>query len=163
MTVMRWFIYNSLKAIYPEIHLTYGYLTKNTRITHQLPKAHVIDARCISGHPLAKPSDEMFRLKFVRKNNRQLHKATISKGGKRKSNKAVRFVKGFQLFDKVIYEGKECFIFGRRTNGYFDIRLLDGTKVHASASWKKLKKVEFSSTLLIQRREGNSSPTYATA
>lgn len=94
----------------------------------------------------------MYFWKCVRKNNRQLHKATISKGGKRKSNKAPRLVKGFQLFDKVIYEGQECFIFGRRSSGYFDLRLLDGAKVHASASWKKLKRVEYAQTLLCERR-----------
>jgi hypothetical protein len=123
----------------------------------------MVDARCISGNPLAKPSGTVYLLKFVRKNNRQLHKATILKGGKRKSNKAPRFVKGFQLFDKVVYEGKECFIFGRRSSGYFDLRLLDGTKVHASASWKKLKRVEYASTLLIERRKGDSFPTFALA
>lgn len=163
MAVMRWFIYNGLKEIYPRTQLTYGYITKHTRITHNLVKSHLIDARCISGYPFAKPTDTTFRLKFVRKNNRQLHKATVAKGGKRKSNKAVRFVKGFQLFDKILYEGQECFIFGRRSSGYFDIRFLDGTKIHTSASWKKLKRVEHASTLLIERREGDSSLTYAVA
>lgn len=152
MTVMRWFIYNGLKKLYPHAQTTYGYMTKNTRITNRLPKEHAVDARCISGNPLAKPSNAIYLWKFVRKNNRQLHKATILKGGKRKSNKAVRFVKGFQLFDKVRYEGRECFIFGRRQSGYFDIRHLDGTKVHASASWKKLKRVEYANTLLCDRR-----------
>ena len=152
MTLMRWFIYNGLKKLYPHIQLTYGYITKNTRITNGLPKKHAVDARCVSGHPLAKPTDTFYSLKFVRKNNRQLHKATIAKGGKRKNNKAERFVKGFQLFDKVLYKGQECFIFGRRKSGYFDLRLLDGTKVHASASWKKLKRVEFADTLLIERK-----------
>ncbi|MBE2912936.1 HNH endonuclease [Anoxybacillus flavithermus] len=163
MTVMRWFIWNGLKKVYPHANITYGYITKCIRIANGLPKSHMVDARCISGNPLAKPSGTVYFLKFVRKNNRQLHKATILKGGKRKSNKAPRFVKGFQLFDKVVYEGKECFIFGRRSSGYFDLRLLDGTKVHASASWKKLKRVEYASTLLIERRKGDSSPTFALA
>ncbi|MGG3841861.1 RNA-guided endonuclease IscB [Anoxybacillus kestanbolensis] len=163
MTVMRWFIWNGLKKVYRHANITYGYITKCIRIANGLPKSHMVDARCISGNPLAKPSGTVYLLKFVRKNNRQLHKATILKGGKRKSNKAPRFVKGFQLFDKVVYEGKECFIFGRRSSGYFDLRLLDGTKVHASASWKKLKRVEYASTLLIERRKGDSSPTFALA
>lgn len=163
MTVMRWFIWNGLKKVYPHANITYGYITKCIRNANRLPKSHMVDARCISGNPLAKPSGTVYLLKFVRKNNRQLHKTTILKGGKRKSNKAPRFVKGFQLFDKVVYEGKECFIFGRRSSGYFDLRLLYGTKVHASASWKKLKRVEYASTLLIERREGDSSPTFALA
>ncbi len=158
MTVMRWFIYNRVKELYPHARLTYGYLTKNTRITNTLPKSHIVDARCISGNPLAKQNDYVFHLKFVRKNNRQLHKATIRKGGVRQNNKAERYVKGFQLFDKVLYEGKESFIFGRRKTGYFDLRLLDGTKIHASASYKKLKRVECAHTLLIERREGQFLP-----
>lgn len=31
----------------------------------------------------------------------------------------------------------ECFVFGRRNTGYFDLRHLDGTKVHASAKAKQ--------------------------
>ena len=65
---------------------------------------------------------------------------------------------------QVVYEGQECFIFGRRSSGYFDLRKLDGTKVHASAGVSKLKKVEHASTLFIERRRASdSSPTYATA
>ena len=41
----------------------------------------------------------------------------------------------------VVYS-KECFIFGRRSIGYFDLRTLEGTKIHASASYKKLKLLE---------------------
>ena len=64
MGVMRWNFYNKLKEIYElqgiEIRMTFGYLTKNTRIRHHLPKEHYIDARCISGHPEAIPSNEAF-------------------------------------------------------------------------------------------------------
>ena len=151
MTVMRWFIYNGLKEIYPHAKLTYGYITKNTRIKNNLEKSHMVDARCISGNPLATESDTTYLYKQVRKNNRQLHKATILKGGVRKANKAERFVKGFQLFDKVLFEGQECFIFGRRKTGYFDLRLLDGTIIHRSASFKKLILKEKASSLLIER------------
>lgn len=123
------------------------------RIEHGLDKGHTIDARCISGHPLAEPRGTIYLQKQVRKNNRQLHKANPKKGA-RKSNKAERYVKGFQLFDKVCFEGQECFVFGRRKSGYFDIRLLDGTVIHRSASVKKLDLLERASTLLIERGEG---------
>src|SRR5699024_6116087 len=99
MTVMRWFIYNGITEKYPHTKLTYGYITKNTRIKNKLEKSHMVDARCISDNPLAKESHVTYLIKQVRKNNRQLHKATISKGGIRRNNKAERFVKGFQLFD----------------------------------------------------------------
>lgn len=158
MTIMRWFIYRELKETYPGTKLTYGYITKNTRIANNLEKSHIIDARCISGNPTAKPPSHNYFIKQVRKNNRQLHKATILKGGIRKANKAPYIVKGFRLFDKVKFNNKECFIFGRRATGYFDLRLLDGTKIHASASYKKLTLLEKSKTLLTKRRKAISSP-----
>jgi hypothetical protein len=91
----------------------------------------------------------------VRKQNRQLHKANPKKGV-RKANKAPRFVHGFELFDEVEYQSESCFIFGRRTSGYFDIRKLDGTKVHSSASHKKLRKLSKTSSLLCERRQATS-------
>jgi N6-L-threonylcarbamoyladenine synthase len=57
------------------------------------------------------------------------------------------------LFDKVKYEGKECFIFGRRSTGYFDIRTLSGEIIHRSASYKNLKLLEKQKSLLIERRK----------
>ena len=55
---------------------------------------------------------------------------------------------GFRLFDKVEYNKQECFIFGRRKSGFFDLRKLDSTKVHASINVKKLKLLEKRKTLL---------------
>lgn len=153
MTVMRWFIYGGIQEHYPHIKLTYGYLTKSIRIQSGLDKSHRTDARCISGNPLAKAPMVAYFYKRVRKNNRQLHKMTISKGGYRKANKAERFVHGFQLFDKVRYEGKECFIFGRRSSGYFDLRKLDGKPVHRSVSYKKLRMTEKANTLIVEMRQ----------
>jgi N6-L-threonylcarbamoyladenine synthase len=130
-----------------------------------------VDARCISGHPEAKPLPYYYAQKKVRCHNRQLHKAKILKGGVRKLNQAPKKVKGFELFDKVRYKGRDCFIFGRRTNGYFDLRLLGGTKIHDSANYKSLQLLEHSKTILTERRQqedtgpqgSNSSPTYANA
>lgn len=151
MTIMRWFIYNKVKAVYPDAKLTYGYITKHTRIKHGLPKSHIVDARCISRNPLAKPSAKnTYLMKQVRENNRQLHKMTIGKGGKRKLNKQVRYIHGFQLFDKVSYKGKIGFVWGRRKTGYFLIKTLTGEKIHASARAKDLILIERASTLLKQ-------------
>ena len=90
--------------------------------------------------------------KKMRCHNRQLHKAKILKGGIRKSNQAAKEVYGYRLFDRVLFNGQECFVFGRRTSGYFDLRKLDGTKVHPSASYKKLKLLEHSGNTLTERR-----------
>lgn len=161
MGIMRWAFYNKLKEQYKDVTLTYGYITKNTRINNQLEKSHRIDARCISGNPTAVPQ-EWYYIKQVRGQNRQLHKATILKGGNRKANKAPRYVHGYQLFDKVNYQGQDCFVFGRRTSGYFDLRLLDGTKIHSSATVKDLRLLEKANILLIERRKGDFLPCLKT-
>lgn len=152
MGIMRWTVYNRLKEMYSNVQVTYGYITKSTRIEHGLDKAHRIDARCISGNPDAKPIDCWYYIKKVRRHNRQLHKCTIHKGGKRQANKAPYIVKGFRLFDKVLYKGEECFIFGRRSSGYFDLRKLDGTIVSKSASYKQIKLIKMANILLMERR-----------
>ena len=151
MDIMRWALYNKLKEEYDNVSLTYGYITKSIRIENNLPKAHCIDARCISGNPLALPSDEMFFQKKVRCHNRQLHKMTIGKGGYRRLNQSPKYVHGFQLFDKVKLGNVEGFVFGRRKTGYFDVRLLDGSKLSASVSFKKLEFLESRKSILVER------------
>ena len=152
MGIMRWAFYNKLKEEYPDVSLTYGYITKNTRIENNLPKDHFIDARCISGNPKAISDNVVYYQKKVRCHNRQIHKSTILKGGYRKHNQAEYIVKGFRLFDKVSFNNQECFIFGRRTSGSMDIRLLDGTKISPCAGYKKLKLIEPRKTMLIERK-----------
>ena len=157
MGIMRWAFYNRLKESYVSknisISVTYGYITKNTRIEHHLPKAHFIDARCISGHPDAAPSNEVFYQKKVRCHNRQIHKLMINKGGTRKRNQAVYEVKGFRLYDTVLWKGQKCFIFGRRSTGRMDLRLIDGTHINASAGYKNLKLLRKRSNYLIEQRK----------
>ena len=153
MGVMRWALYNELKSIYPNVNLTYGYITKNSRIENNLSKDHYIDARCISGNPKAKPLGYVYYQKKVRCHNRQIHKYKINKGSVRKCNQAEYMVKGFKLFDKVGFDGKEYFIFGRRTSGFFDIRDLQGNKVNkGSISYKKLKYLYTPNSYLTERR-----------
>lgn len=151
MNIMRWFLWEKLKKLYPNSKLTYGYVTKNTRIRNGLEKSHRTDARCISGNPLAKPLDYWYFCKQVRCQNRQIHRANPKKG-KRQANKAPRFVFGFQLFDEVEYRNEPCFVFGRRSSGYFDLRKLDGTKISTSANYKKLKLLSKASILLCEKR-----------
>ena len=153
MGIMRWAFYNKLKEIYPNVNLTYGYITKNTRIKNSLPKEHYTDARCISGNPKAISSGTVYYQKKVRCHNRQIHKNTILKGGIRKRNQAPYDVMGFRLFDKVKWKGQNCFIFGRRSTGRMDLRLLDGTKINASVGYKNLKIIEMRKNYLIEQRK----------
>jgi len=151
MGIMRWTVYNRLKAAYPDVGMTYGYITKHKRI-HELgePKAHAVDAFCIAGNLQAERIRKTYLQRFVRRHNRQIHKANTAKGGMRKRNQSAPIIKGFRLFDHVLYKDQECFIFGKRTSGYFDLRTLDGTVIHRSASWKQIRKLQASQTILIQ-------------
>lgn len=153
MGIMRWSFYDRLKNIYPNVSMTFGYITKNTRITNNLPKDHYVDARCISGNPTAKPLGYYFYQKKVRCQNRQIHKANFLKGGRKKLNQAPFLVKGFRLFDLVEYQKELYYIFGRRDSGFFDIRKLDGTKVNkGSINCKYLRLVDKRKSILIEKR-----------
>ena len=153
MGIMRWSLYNKLKDLYSNVSLTYGYITKNIRITNNLPKEHRTDALCITNNPLVKRLDDYFFIKQVRKHNRQIHKAKILKGGVKRLNQAPYIVHGFRLFDKVLFESSECFIYGRRVSGYFDLRTLNGDNIDVNANVKNIKLLEKRRGLLFDRRK----------
>lgn len=152
MGIMRWAFYNKLKDLYLDVSMTYGYITKNTRIQNNLPKEKYIDARCITGYPITKPLGYYYYQKKVRCHNRQIHKAKILKGGIKKRNQAEYLVHGFRLFDKVKCNNQIGFIFGRRKSGSFDIRKLNGEVLTHSISYKKLKFIQPRTTLLTEQR-----------
>lgn len=163
MGIMRKTLLNRLQDILTmPIVETKGYYTKYVRVEKfELPKSHINDAYAMSQgamgfkatkDTMAQRATSTYLIKPVRHHNRKIHKLTILQGGVRKNNQAAPYTKGYRLFDKVSYNNQECFIFGRRQSGYFDLRLLDGTKIHASASWKKLKLLERQSNYLIERR-----------
>ena len=154
MGIMRWAFYNKLKETYPNVSLTYGYITKNTRIENGLPKDHYIDARCISGNPNAISSGEVFYYRKVRCHNRQIHKAKFLKGGIKKRNQAPYEIMGFRLYDKVEWNGIKCFIYGRRCTGRFDLRHLDGTKINTSVGYKNLRLLNKRGSYLVEQRKG---------
>ena len=173
MSIMGNILLEHLRQAYPELEIsnTYGYLTKHKRISlglpkshcnDALPKSHCNDAYCIAGNLEALRCDVVFYQKQTRKHNRQIHKLTILKGGIRKRNQAPYEIHGYRLFDKVLCNGVVCFIFGRRKTGYFDVRKLNGERVSASISYKKLRLLEKRKTYLIEirkREDGNSSPS----
>ena len=152
MGVMRWAFYNELKSRYQNVSMTYGYITKNVRIQNRLPKEHYVDARCISENPTAKPLGYYFYQKKVRCHNRQIHKMNFIKGGKRKRNQATYEVKGFRLFDKVLFNKEDCFIFGRRERGCFSVRKISGEELSPCAYYKKLKLLERRKYYITEKR-----------
>jgi len=160
MGIMRWALYNRLKEIYEpqgiKVKLTYGYITKHTRIENgfsEKDKSHRLDALCIAGHPKAKRCEGWCFQKKVRCHNQQLHKATIQKGGIRKANQLPTVIKGFRLYDKVLYQNRECFIWGRRKTGYFSLKTLDGKTIHSSAKAADLTLLETRKLYLTERRK----------
>ena len=131
------------------VDITYGYITKNTRIRYGLPKEHIIDARCISGNPLAKSNGTTYIIKPLRHHNRQLHKASILKGGIRKNNQAPKEVFGFRLMDTVKYNGQVCYVNGRRMSGYFSLVDINGKILINSVSYKKLHRINHNNNYII--------------
>ena len=138
---------------------TKGYITKATREEFlKLPKTHTNDALAIAQgrhgfgikeHAYVEPADHIYTIRPVRHHNRQIHKASIMKGGIRKRNQASKYVFGFRLYDKVLYQGKECFVWGRRTSGSFLLRTIDGIKVKDGAGYRNLVLLERSTNYLI--------------
>ena len=154
MGIMRWELYSGLQKLYPNVHLTYGYITKNVRIEHGLQKDHYIDARCISGNPQAISLGYVFYQRKVRCHNRQLFKLNALSGGRWKSNQARRVVFGFRLFDKVkTSDGNIGFITGRRSSGYFSVKTFFQESISASISYKKLLLKQKSNGYIISKEE----------
>ena len=160
MGIMRWKVLDRLKAAHPELEVrnTYGYLTKHARIEHGIAKSHCADAFCIAGNLKADRLGSFYYQKQTRRHNRQIHKLSILKGGVRKRNQAPYEVKGFRLFDKVACKGETAFIFGRRSTGSFDVRKLDGTRISAGISFKKLRLHERRRTYLTELRKEAALP-----
>jgi len=147
MNTVRWKLVNKLIELGNSVYYTYGYITKSKRIELGLAKSHSNDAFIIAGGNTQQKTGG-YLIQQVRKCNRKLFKG--SRGHIR--NTAPRFVKGFQRFDKVLWKGIECFVFGRRKTGYFDIRMLNGHKLSSSAKAKDLKLLENFKTLLTEKR-----------
>ena len=138
MGIMKWRLYDALKSIYPNVNMTFGYIAKYNRIHNGIEKSHVSDAFTISKNFNAKRLSYYYKVKLVRRHNRQIHKSKILKGGKKKMNQSPFEVFGFRLFDKVMFNNQYYFIYGRRISGYFNIRDIDG-KNSKDITYKKLK------------------------
>ena len=139
------------------VRFTYGYKTAMARCEHGIEKSHANDAFCIAGNFGAKRNDyNRYLHKFVRRHNRQLHKATIQKGGNRKANQCPREVFGFRLNDVVCYKNKPWFVHGRRTRGSFVLTNLEMTE-KAEVSRRKIRLVNRTTTILTERSVRDSS------
>ena len=162
MSIMRWKVYNELKeTLNIPVRLTYGYLTKQSRIEHGLNKSHTVDARCISGNPTATPNGELLHFRQLRRHNRKVMKSNMLNGGRWKRNQAPREIKGFRLFDIVLYNNTPAYVHGRRSSGYFIIKDFEDNTLSNSASYKFLELIRHNNNQMFYsiKRIGSIPPT----
>lgn len=126
MGIMKWRLYETLKSKFSNISMTFGYITKYNRIRNNIEKSHISDAFVISNNFNAKRLGFLYKIKLVRRHNRQIHKMKIQKGGVKRLNQSPFEVFGFRLFDRVKIDNKFYFIYGRRRAGRFNIRDING-------------------------------------
>ena len=150
MNATRWALYNTIDKKYPNVKITYGYITKYKRIQASLSKAHHIDAKCIANFPTV-PSMEQTVVKVkMRRHNRQLHRAIFSKGHIRKAACLPTATFGFQLYDLVLFDNHRYYIKGRRSSGIFALASVEGLK-DTHRSYKKLTQLAHTNAYLINR------------
>lgn len=138
MGIMKWRLYEILESTLPNVSMTFGYITKYNRIHNDIEKSHVSDAFVISKNFNAKRLNFSYKIKLVRRHNRQIHKMKIPKGGTKRPNQSPFEIFGFRLFDRVRFDSKFYFIYGRRKTGSFNIRDINGEN-KKDVIYKKLK------------------------
>ena len=148
MNIFKWRLYELAKLEFGNVGITFGYITKCNRIHYGLPKSHNVDAYCIACNFGAERFDYMLKFRQLRKHNRQIHKYSILRGGVRKLNQSPYKVFGFRLFDKVSWDGKECFVGGRRLSGSFKLVDIDNKLIKDGVSYKKLRLLETKRTYI---------------
>ena len=150
MNATRWALYNAIDKKYPNVKMTYGYITKYNRIKAGLPKAHHIDAKCITGFTNVPAMNQTVVKVKMRRHNRLLHRPTFSKGHIRKAASLPTIIFGFQLYDIVLFDGHCYYIKSRKSSGYFRLISIDGLK-ETNRSYKKLIKLAHTNAYLTNR------------
>ena len=150
MNATRWALYNAINEKYANVEMTYGYITKYNRVQAGLPKAHHIDAKCITGFATVPSIDQTVVKVKMRRHNRQLHRATFSKGHVRKTACLPTIIFGFQLHDLVLFNNRRYYIKGRRNSGSFDLASVEGLK-NEKRTYKKLTLLAHTNAYLINR------------
>ena len=143
MNIMRWKLYEKAKAEFKNVHLTYGYITKHTRIKNGIEKTHCADAFCISKNVKAHRLDSYLKCRCLQRHTRALHVYNPTKGGCRRSAVASHWIgkSKLQRFDMVCWNSVKCFIFGSSV-GRPILRNIDGTLFTGKKS-VNVKEVKF--------------------
>ena len=160
MNIMRWTVYERAKKEFGNVHLTYGYITKHTRIENGITKTHAADAFCIAKNVHAMRLSSFFMCRCVPRHTRALHVFNPKKGGIRRKTIASHKIgkSNFQRFDMVRWKGMDCFIFGS-TNGRPVLRDIDGLQV-ANQPSVNIKTIKFlkrlKNNILMEERTSES-------
>ena len=135
MNIMRWAVYEQAIAEFGNVHLTYGYVTKHTRIKNGIEKTHCTDAFCISNNIKAQRLGYYIKCRCLLRHTRILHVCNPKKGGKRRGAVASHWIgkSRLQRYDSVEWNKIRCFIFGS-TGGRPVLRNIDGKSVTPKAS-----------------------------
>ena len=86
----------------------------------------------------------------MRRHNRQLHRATFSKGHIRKAACLPTVTFGFQLYDIVLFNNHRYYIKGRRSSGAFALVSIEGLK-DENRNYKKLTLLTHTNAYLTNR------------
>lgn len=153
MNIIKDRVLVGLKKMYPgkEVKATYGYITRFNRKRYNISKSHADDAYVITKNFNAEPLGYYFKGIQTRRHNRKIHKDRIYKGGILKNNQAEHFVLGFALMDRVIFNGVECFVHGRRKRGYFDLRDINMSRVHDSAPVRVIRLIRHERSIIYKK------------
>ena len=123
MNVLR----HMLQMEYPDVEITYGFITKDVRRVFGLEKSHTVDACCIASRGS----------EFHNKNSNRYKKKCVAKCdyartyvcGRKFTILPKSKIAGFKRYDKVLYSNKEYFVAGRKARGYVYLIDIDNRRV----------------------------------
>ena len=104
---------------------------------------------------MAEPAGETFHFRQLRRHNRKVMKSNMLKGVRWKRNQAPHEIQGIRLFDVVLFDGKEAYVHGRRSSGYFIVKDFNGKTLTNSISYKILELKRHSRAFLFNIKKRN--------
>ena len=142
-------IRKQLLRIYPEAIETFGFVTKENRLSIDVDKHHYLDACVIAtGGKEFKICSNIYKKRCISKGDFQQTKGIHSE-----QRLNTEKICGFRKFDKVKYFGKEYFIKGRMSTGYAILMDIDGNKIDFSDMPKGFKTVKLKNCKRISARK----------
>ncbi len=129
MNIIRYAVYERAQKEFRNIHLTYGYITKYTRIHNSVEKTHNSDAFCITMNVKAQRKSSYYKMRCIPRHTRSLHVCNPKKNGIRRNSVVTHWVcNKLQKYDFVEIDNKRGYIFGS-THNYPIVRDIDGKQL----------------------------------